>query len=768
LDEGERSITRLSTSEVEREIEEVETGKLKHAASQLRELNMRQTERLQDTNEKLEEAEAELQVKASKIRTLEQELCVTRDQRELLELEIDAVDAKNARGVELARGAKSEAAVSAAHIAELEASLVSETKASLHLQIEAEAALDKAKYDAQRAGDALRDDLSWYVSELAQLRTQITKVQEHVATLEREREQGQRALAEEIRKMQQLRELNAELAGRLCEAQAGAEAAVGLQTELEVGHIKNARLELELSEERCKAWQLQEFNHVNTSRVRELQTALDEHVTVTRHLCDEAEKRDSKNAAEAVQLGSDLAGALALAESHTRASAANVDELQAEKQRSGMLQEQLTHESKRVQQLQEVNQMQRIRIKETQEAAKSCGVELERAVVSKCDVGAELGLQTRRNAELQDELEEAHKATALLRELNRVRTDRFKTLESDVEEAHQAAGAAQRQLADAESRTHELQASLAVAHASLETLRENEVCCEAGWHRDVEKNRVDVLEKREEEMRQFAGSSVSAQCTLSQLMQATRRELKHDNVLVQQPREAEQALDDVNTTLDDVSQWKNRHAAASETTCHLEEQALKRFPEAQDDMQGLRQDCAGFSAFVERGVPATALETLGVMPSELQSGSMCALLSLDARNSHVLLGRCGSISFGRDGTSTVVLEDKDISHRHARIFYDPEFDAVRIADDLKTPFVLEDRSSNGVFINFEKLGRGRRHRLRHGDTVWMSKLALKTPTTQNAYVFQMVPARNVVSVSPRNMLKAGKQGHAVDANNLET
>jgi hypothetical protein len=57
----------------------------------------------------------------------------------------------------------------------------------------------------------------------------------------------------------------------------------------------------------------------------------------------------------------------------------------------------------------------------------------------------------------------------------------------------------------------------------------------------------------------------------------------------------------------------------------------------------------------------------------------------------------------------VVLGSRDCSSEHARVFYDVDLPA-EIGADGSTPYVLEDKSSNGVFVNFVKLGKGKTHR----------------------------------------------------------
>ena len=117
---------------------------------------------------------------------------------------------------------------------------------------------------------------------------------------------------------------------------------------------------------------------------------------------------------------------------------------------------------------------------------------------------------------------------------------------------------------------------------------------------------------------------------------------------------------------------------------------------------------------------------------------MCCLVSLDSRNPHVVMNRGGAVSFGRDPQCTVVLAGSEISHKHARVFYEPDLDETGITSLSQTPFVLQDLSSNGVFVNFQKVAKGNQCRLKHGDLIWFSKLACKTPkSSSHAYVFQV-------------------------------
>ncbi len=271
---------------------------------------------------------------------------------------------------------------------------------------------------------------------------------------------------------------------------------------------------------------------------------------------------------------------------------------------------------------------------------------------------------------------------------------------------------------------------------------------------------------------------------LAQRSHATRRELAQDEELLgERGREVarlkeelsetnrllEQARSDMNTALDAVSQWEQRYVAAAETAKRhreREEQAVRRMQEMQEALKQAERE-AGPKEVARRGSSQALVTLVNTIPS--QEHGMCTLLSLDTRYPHISMDRGGSVSFGRDETSTLVLDGKDISHRHARIFYEPEFDAEGITADLVTPFVLEDLSSNGVFVNFEKVGNGQRRRLKHGDAVWMSKLACKRPkSTSQAFVFQVLPSRETINVPPWDLLKSGKKGRVLDANSTRT
>ncbi len=209
-------------------------------------------------------------------------------------------------------------------------------------------------------------------------------------------------------------------------------------------------------------------------------------------------------------------------------------------------------------------------------------------------------------------------------------------------------------------------------------------------------------QETEDELQTYADSSVGAQTKLAQLAQrshATRRELAHDeSLLVERDREVtqlkqelsettrllEQARSDMNTALDAVSQWEQRYVAAGETAKRhreREEQALRRVQEMQEALKRADQD-GGPKSNARKG-SSQALVTLVNTISSQEQG-MCTLLSLDTRNPHISMDRGGCVSFGRDETSTIILDGKDISHRHARIFYEPEFDAEGISADLLT------------------------------------------------------------------------------------
>merc|ERR1711916_48673 len=123
----------------------------------------------------------------------------------------------------------------------------------------------------------------------------------------------------------------------------------------------------------------------------------------------------------------------------------------------------------------------------------------------------------------------------------------------------------------------------------------------------------------------------------------------------------------------------------------------------------------------DNAVPGTLPE--GAVPT---GKALCCLVSLDTRNPHVIMNPGGAASFGRDPHCTVVLNGADISRKHARVYYEPDLHDLGITADLKTPFVLQDTSSNGVFVNFQKVTKGNVRRLQHGDLVWFSKAACKT------------------------------------------
>jgi hypothetical protein len=316
-----------------------------------------------------------------------------------------------------------------------------------------------------------------------------------------------------------------------------------------------------------------------------------------------------------------------------------------------------------------------------------------------------------------------------------------------------------------------LEADLAEAKsvASLEVVAKTEV--ERLYQ--IEKNRVVLLEKdlkaTEDELNKYADHSVGAKAKIAALSKtalSVQQDLVADEAagrlrdveltemgekLKESEKQCGMARSDVYTALDAVSQWEQRYVAAAETSKRLrerEDQALKKVSELQESLRDALQRA-------ERSGSGSALVSLSSsLPTQVSS--MCCLLSLDTRNPHVGLERGGGLTFGRDTDCTLVLTGKDISHHHARIFYEPEFDQEGITSDLLTPFVLEDTSANGVFCNFEKVGNGQRRRLRHGDALWFSKLSCKNPkSTNHAYVFQVSMNRKAIVVPPwDNIIKA--------------
>ena len=351
-----------------------------------------------------------------------------------------------------------------------------------------------------------------------------------------------------------------------------------------------------------------------------------------------------------------------------------------------------------------------------------------------------------------------------------------------------------------ESEVHELKGAVNVAHVEK---------AEATRLHQIEKQRVAFLEKSlketEDELRQYADSNIGANTKLARLAHKTHNDalelaadeemlrtqdvelnrLKRDLEAVTAQRDEfrhakdelasaidqrDQARSDVNTALDAVSQWEQRFVLASENAKRLrerEEQTARKVVELQEALRRAEEAAetarAGNRSLDDTvATSASPMSVVKLLPVQMRS--MCTLLSLDTRNPHICMNRGGGASFGRDTTSTVVLDGKDISHNHARIFYEPDYDAEGVTDDLLTPWVLEDLSTNGVFVNFVKLGNGARHRLKHGDAIWLSKLACKTPkTTNHAFVFQVTSTKMAVAVPPWDVLKSGtKQGRVVD------
>ena len=198
--------------------------------------------------------------------------------------------------------------------------------------------------------------------------------------------------------------------------------------------------------------------------------------------------------------------------------------------------------------------------------------------------------------------------------------------------------------------------------------------------------------------------------------------------------ERDKARNDLDTALDAVSKWEHQYVAATETT----KRSQKKVSELQEELARLKEHLNQSSN--------TSLDQGTEVEGIPEKSKYCCLMSLDHKNPHVTLNPGGSASFGRDALCTVILNSKDISHRHCRIFYDTDLHEDGLAKG-HTPFMLEDLSSNGVFVNFEKVGKGEKVRLRHGDLIWFSKQAVKHHTSAFAYVFQ------ISSLVPRDTVR---------------
>jgi len=115
----------------------------------------------------------------------------------------------------------------------------------------------------------------------------------------------------------------------------------------------------------------------------------------------------------------------------------------------------------------------------------------------------------------------------------------------------------------------------------------------------------------------------------------------------------------------------------------------------------------------------TRMWSLIAQPREPGSGRLwrARLVAVDATLPTCELYDGADVLFGRSDRCIVRVADVTVSHEHCRVF---------VKDNGEV--WLEDLSTHGTFVNRLKVGHRLRVKLEHGDTVWLSKAALKSKT----------------------------------------
>jgi dephospho-CoA kinase len=111
--------------------------------------------------------------------------------------------------------------------------------------------------------------------------------------------------------------------------------------------------------------------------------------------------------------------------------------------------------------------------------------------------------------------------------------------------------------------------------------------------------------------------------------------------------------------------------------------------------------------------------------SAVRTKVLAKMFSVDASNVTLELFEGADVVFGRSEDCNIQLNDVTVSHKQCRVFY---------ANDA---FWLDDLSTHGTYVNQKKVGHGMRVKLRTGDSVWLSKLSLKSKSLNNTFVFQL-------------------------------
>ena len=93
----------------------------------------------------------------------------------------------------------------------------------------------------------------------------------------------------------------------------------------------------------------------------------------------------------------------------------------------------------------------------------------------------------------------------------------------------------------------------------------------------------------------------------------------------------------------------------------------------------------------------------------MEGSEWCELTSLCGM--HCLKPTTSSFSFGRNSSCSWVCDDRRVSGKHCELFWNRE------ATCIETSVTCVDNSTNGVFINDIKLGKGKSTVLRSGDVI---------------------------------------------------
>ena len=111
--------------------------------------------------------------------------------------------------------------------------------------------------------------------------------------------------------------------------------------------------------------------------------------------------------------------------------------------------------------------------------------------------------------------------------------------------------------------------------------------------------------------------------------------------------------------------------------------------------------------------------------TDVRSKVLARMISADASNVTLELFEGAEVVFGRSDDCNVQINDVTVSHKQCRVFYS------------NGSFWLDDLSTHGTYVNQKKVGHGMRVKLKTGDSVWLSKLSLKSKSLNNTFVFHL-------------------------------